>query len=177
MTDPFECDGVYEMKKLRSILMLLLGVVVGTCIARTEQATLNQVTLVYSAKLSPHSNTVLLKSPHGVTYQLSLVPDGDDLVLTLEKPGRRPDQSNLLDWTGRLHGYQPYDFGAWDFVNGVPKSIYGESRVIKLRKLGMEMRVKVVEVHVEPTADESGYQFEDLTLEITIQSLAEEISD
>jgi hypothetical protein len=98
------------------------------------------------------------------------------LELILQEPGKKPDHSNLLDWTGNLHGYQPYDFGAWDFVNGAQKSSYGQSRVIKLRKLGMEMHVKVIKVHVEPTSADSSqepnYQFNDLTLEITTQSLA-----
>lgn len=171
------------MKKLRSISTLLLVIVVGACIARTQQAPSNQVKLAYSAKLSPHSKAILLRSPHGITYQLSLVPDSDGygnvivLDLFLQKPGVKPDHSNFLDWTGKLHGYQPYVFAASDFAGGAQKSMYGESRKIDLPKLGMQMRVKVLDVHVEPTPEASAqvpnYQFDDLSLEITTQGFAE----
>lgn len=92
------------MKKLRRISTLLLVVVVGICIARTQPAPSNQVRLVYSAKLSPHSKAILLKSPHGTTYQLSLVPDTDGygnvmvLDLFLQKPGVKPDLLIPLMW-------------------------------------------------------------------------------
>jgi len=89
----------------------------------------------------------------------------------------KPDDSNLLDWTGKLHGYQPYVFAASDFAGGAQKSVYGESRKIDLPKLGMQVRVKVLDVHVEPTPEDSAqalsYQFGDLSLEITTERLTE----
>jgi hypothetical protein len=98
------------------------------------------------------------------------------LHLILQRPDERDDDSNLLDSTGKLRGYQPYYFAASDFAGGVQKSAYGELRVIDLRKLGLQMRVKVADVHVEPTpADPSqrfGYQFDNLTLEVTTQGLS-----
>ena len=54
------------------------------------------------------------------------------------------------------------------------KSGYGATRVMELKKLGMEMRVTVTRVHVVPTADSARtpeYKFHDLTLEITTRSL------
>ena len=98
------------------------------------------------------------------------------LHLILQRPDERDDDSNLLDSTGKLRGYQPYYFAASDFAGGVQKSAYGELRVIDLRKLGLQMRVKVADVHVEPTpanpSQRFGYQFDNLTLEVTTQGLS-----
>jgi len=172
------------MNKLRiSVRTLLLVVLVGTCVAESQNASSSRGVLVFSAKPSPHPSSFLLKSSRGVTYRLSLVPDYDVekhvvvLGLVLQRPSEREDDMNLLDSTEKLHGYQPYDFAASDFAEGAQKSIYGESRIIDLPKLGMHIRVKVADVHVEPTSAGGsqvlGYQFEELTLEITTQILAE----
>jgi hypothetical protein len=97
------------------------------------------------------------------------------LDLVLQKAGKEANDVNLFDATGKLHGYQPYDFAASDFAQGVQKSIYGESRVINVRNMGMQIRVKVAEVRVEPILrgpeQPLRYQFGDLTLEITTYSL------
>ncbi len=172
------------MNKLRtSAWNLLLIVLLGTCIANSQSVGSSQRVLAYSARPSPHPSSFLLKSPRGVTYRLSLVPELDVkkhvvvLDLVLQKPGQTEDDPNLLDSTGNLHGYQPYVFAASDFAGGTQKSTYGESRVIDLPKLGMQMRIKVADVDVEPTSAGAsqvlGYQFDDLTLGITTQSLAE----
>jgi hypothetical protein len=172
------------MNKLRtSAWTLLLIVLLGIGIANSQSVGSSQRVLAYSAKPSPHPSSFLLKSPRGVTYRLSLVPEPDVkkhvvvLDLVLQKPGQTEDDPNLLDSTGNLHGYQPHIFAASDFAGGAQKSAYGESRVIDLPKLGMQMRVKVSDVHVEPTSAGSsqglGYQFDDLTLEMTTQSVAE----
>lgn len=151
--------------------------------ANSQSAGSSPKILAYSAKPSSQPSSFLLKAPSGVTYQLSLVPELDVkkhvvvLDLLLQKPGQTEDDPNLLDSTGKLHGYQPYVFAASDFAGGIQKSAYGESRVIDLPKLGMQMRVKVADAHVESASAGSsqglGYQFDDLTLEITTQSLAE----
>jgi len=115
-------------------------------------------------------------------YELTLVPELDVgkhvvvLELVLHRPGRRNKDSNLFDPTGRLFGYQRWDFAASDFVRGAQDSIYGDTRVINLPKLGMEMHVKVAAVSVEPTPPNSPeslpYQFKELTLQVTAQKLA-----
>ncbi len=143
----------------------------------------SQTVLFYSRQSALQTSSTLLKSPNGATYRLSLVPELDVgkhvvvLYLVLQKASRKKDDSNLLDSTGKLHGYQPYFFAASDFTRGAQKSAYGELRVIDLHQLGMEIRVKVAGVNVEPTLTSSsqgpGYQFSNLTLEIATQSLNE----
>lgn len=157
-----------------------------TPIARGQEVGQGPTVLAYSRQSKTESTSSFLKAPSGTRYRLSLVPELDlgqhvvVLDLVLQKPGRETDDSNLLDVTGRLHGYQPYVFAASDFVRGAQKSVYGESRVINLRKLGMEMHVKIAQVHVEPTPTGSSqglrYQFNDLSLKITTQNLAQESS-
>ena len=167
---------------------LTVIVLMGACVAETQGAGSTQGgVLAYSAKPSLHPGTFLLRSPRGVTYRLSLVPDFDVgkhvvvLDLVLRRPGVEGDDTNLLDSTGKLHGYQPYVFAASDFRGGAQKSAYGESRVIEVRELGMALRIKVAEVHVETTPTGSshvlGYRFDDLILDITTQGLAEGPSD
>jgi hypothetical protein len=161
--------------------LLLLIVLTETFVAGSERVGSSHGVLAYSAKPSPHPSSFLLKSPRGVTYRLSLVPEFDVgkhvvvLDLVLQRPDKKGDDSNLLDSTGKLHGYQPYFFAASDFTHGAQKSAYGDLRVINLRQLGMEMRVKVADVNVEPanSTQPTGYQFDDLTLEITTESLVE----
>jgi hypothetical protein len=136
--------------------------------------------LIFSAH-DHRVSSFLLKSAHGTTYRLSLVPQVDTkhrvvvLELVLQNQHERPNANidpNLLDWTGKLHGYQPYYFAASDFAHGARKSGYGELRVIRLRRLGMEMRIKVTDVHVEHLANALDDQFDYLDLEITTRALA-----
>ena len=173
------------MIKFKSFLetsLLLIALISGSYAAGSEKVGSSQGVLVYSLKSSSHPSSLLLKSPRGATYRLSLIPDFDIgkhvvvLELVLQRRGRKRDDSNLLDPTGKLHGYQPYSFAASDFARGAQNSIYGDLRVIDLHQLGMELRVKVTGVNVEPTPTNSskapGYQFDDLTLQITTQSVA-----
>jgi len=165
----------------RSFLMLIT-VIVGICTAGSEEAGLSQTELVYSRQSPLQISSSLLKSPTGTMYRLSLIPDLDVgkhivvLDLVLQRAGRHKDDSNLLDSTGKLHGYQQYDFAASDFAHGAPNSIYGDTRVIDLPQLGIKIRIKVVAVNVEPTtsfsAETPGYQFNDLTLRVTAKKLA-----
>ena len=174
------------MNKFQNSLWILLLILAGAYIAGSETVGSSPGILAYSAKPSSYPSSFLLKSPRGVTYRLSLVPELDMgkhvvvLDLILQKPDEKDDDSNLLDSTGKLHGYQPYFFAASDFAGGVQKSAYGELRVIDLRKLGMQMRVKVADVHVEPTpagpSQQPGYQFDNLTLEVTTQGRPSEQS-
>jgi hypothetical protein len=119
--------------------------------------------------------------PSGAKYRLSLIPQldaGDHVVvLELELRGREtePDNSNFLD-TGKLHGYQPYFFAASDFARGIQKSVYGQSRVIELHRLGMKMRITVGRVSVKPiehrSSDSLQYEFRDLVIQVTTESVA-----
>jgi hypothetical protein len=139
--------------------------------------------LIYFPQSHSHPSSILLQSSRGTAYRLSLIPELDlgrhvvVLDLVLQRSGRRRDDSNLLDSTGKLHGYQMYNFAASDFARGAKNSAYGDLRVFDLHQLRIEMRVKVADVNVEPTSPNSsgssGYQFNDLKLQITTQSLAE----
>jgi len=171
-------------KHIRSFLtiFLLIAVMEGICTAGSEEAGLASTRLVYSRQSNSQTSSSLLKSSTGAMYRLLLIPDLDVekhvvvLNLVLQKEGRKTDDSNLLDSTGKLHGYQPYFFAASDFAHGAKNSIYGDTRVIDLPRLGMEVHIKVVDVNVEPLAqissDAAGYQFNDLTLLVTTQKLA-----
>lgn len=175
------------MNKFRNVCwtLLLLIVLTGTYIAQNGRVGSSQGVLAY-AKASPHPSSILLKLPRGEKFRLSLVPEFDVgkhvvvLELVLQRPDKKGDDSNLLDSTGKLHGYQPYFFAASDFARGAQKSAYGELRVIDVHRLGMEMRITVAEVSVEqitPSPSQGpGYEFENLTLEITTQSPGEETS-
>ena len=163
------------------IALLLIALAPACCATDSEKTGQAPAVLAYSVTASSHPSSILLKSPSGKAYRLSLVPEPDIrnhvvvLELVLQKRAGRNDP-NLLDWTGKLHGYQPYFFAASDFARGPQHSAYGEVRVIELRKLGMRMRVKVVAVKVEPTEENTSesppYQFDELTLQVTAQSLA-----
>jgi hypothetical protein len=172
------------MDKIRISAWTLLPVVLMVaCVVEGQSASLSKRVLAYSKKPSPHSSSFLLKSSRGITYRLSLIPDIDVgkhvvvLDLALQRPGEGADGTNLLDSTGKLHGYQPYVFAASDFAGGAQRSAYGDSREIVLQKLGVALHIKVADVHVETTPTGSfqtlGYQFDDLILEITTQKLAE----
>jgi len=147
----------------------------------------SQTVLVYSRQATLQKGSSLLKLPGGATYRISLIPELDVskhvvvLDLVLQRAGIRRDDTNLLDSTGKLHGYQPYFFAASDFVHGAQKSVYGELRVIDLHQHGMEMHIKVAAVNVEPTLASSSqrpdYQFDNLTLEITTENRAERSSE
>jgi hypothetical protein len=143
--------------------------------AASQKADSSKGILAYS-KASPHPSSFLLRSPRGITYRLSLVPERDVrqqvvvLDLVLQKQFGNGKDTNLLDTTGKLHGYQPYVLAASDFANGAQESRYGEVRMIDLAKIGIKINVKVAEVHVKRTSAASpqalNYEFDDLTLEI-----------
>ncbi len=162
-------------------VIVLLSSLVAVRLARGEGPTSARQILGYPAAASRPSS-LLLKSPAGLAYRLSLVPDFDVgrhvvvLDLLLQRSDAKNTNANLVDPTGRLHGYQPYVFAASDFAHGTKKSIYGDTRVMNLEKLGIAIRAKVVDVKVKPTPvgsrQELPYQFDSLTLEISTQPLA-----
>jgi hypothetical protein len=116
------------------------------------------------------------RAPHGKAYRFRLNPDRDinghlivfELSMEAASPASSP--SNLLDLTGKLRGFQKWDFAAGDLAHGPAKSIYGSSRTIDLPNLGLEVQVKVVRVAVEPIPATSSmpadYRFTHLTLKI-----------
>jgi hypothetical protein len=174
------------MTRFRSIpWVLLLCALAGSNAAGSETTGSSRDVLVFSTKPSFQRASVLVKSPYGVTYRLSLTPADDVesrpvvLVLVLQKLGSSGKGENLF-WAGTTpHGYQPWFFAASDFARGAERSIYGESRIIQLRRLGMEMRVKVgnvrvTKVNVKRLLGSSSvgleYEFENLTLIVTIKS-------
>jgi hypothetical protein len=145
----------------------------------SEKVGSSSVTLGYSMTSSSYPHSVFLKSPSGAKYQLSLIPqfDVENHVVVLELVLRQAEEkvgdSNLLDVTGRLHGYQPYFFAASDFAQGAQRSIYGRSRVIDLPRLGMKMTITVTNVNVKPIESRSSgplhFQFDDCVLQISTQ--------
>lgn len=132
--------------------------------------------LGYTAGASKYPRALLLKSPTEGNYRLSLIPEFDvrkhvvNLELFLERSDEKGNGQNLLDVTGRLHGYQPYYFAASDFARGAQKSTYGDVRVIDVPRLKLELRTKIIGVSVEPIDSDAprplSYQFDRLNLEI-----------
>jgi hypothetical protein len=165
------------------IALPLIALTLVSFAAGSETTESSQGMLMYSAKSSSQPGSVLLKSPRGAVYRVSLIPEFDVgnhavvLDLVLQEIGKRKKGLNLLDSRGKLHGYQPYFFAASDFTHGAQNSEYGILRVIDLQKLGIELLVTVFDVHVESTTATSlgapRYRFGDLTLQIRTESRAE----
>jgi len=136
------------------------------------------VPLQVSATFSAQSPNSLLShpvtSPDGrVLYILSLEPEIDVhnrivcVDVDLHRPGVR--DTNLLEPEGRWHGIQPYTLVADDLVRGPDRSIYGDSRLIVARKLGLALRITVVEAEI---SSEMPHQIERLTLQMTLDDIA-----
>jgi hypothetical protein len=167
----------------RWTLALLISVTFASviCAAASEEVTSAHGQLVYSRKATQQSSSIILKSPKGMVYEFSLVPDFDvkrDVVvldLVLQGKDKPKNGSNLLDTTGKLHGSQRYTFAASDFTRGAKNSGYGALRVIDLPKLRMQVQIEIEKVSTEPTvSNPSGpldYQFNDLVLQITLKNL------
>jgi hypothetical protein len=162
------------MTKHRGLSVALLLMAVGTAGAMGQDRVASWTQLCYTNQTSIHTRSALVKSPTGTTYRISLVPDFDVArhVVVLELVLRRPGggNGNLFDPTGRLHGYQQYDFAASDFIHGPDQSIYGDTRTINLPQLRMAIQVRVEVVKVEPTSQQSvesmPYEFDTLVLQV-----------
>ena len=132
----------------------------------------------------PHASDISpnFPGPHGQAYRFRLNPQndikGNPIVfeLLMEGTSRAQRGRNLLDPTGRLHGYQKWYFAASDFAHGPAKSIYGNSRTIDLPNIGQAVEVKVVRVAVEAIPATSSmpanYRFTYLTLQILDRALS-----
>jgi len=169
--------------RVRAALTVIFIALMGVAPAKNQTIDASPIILAYSAGSTPYPLSVLIKSPRGVTYRLSLIEDSPpgalvtDLDLVLHKPGEKATfYGNLLDPTGSAHGIQPYTFGAWDFRKGASKSVYGQTRAMTRQKLGMEVRVTIVSVHVIPTGQvidgRPEYKFHDFTIEITTRPIS-----
>jgi hypothetical protein len=118
--------------------------------------------------------SIPIKSTEGRTvYVLSLEPDVSydrgnhplqelDLVL---RPPRSRDVRNLLAPIGDWHGIQSFMFSAWDFKEGVDKSVYGKTRVISVNGLRLVVRITVLKV----ATSQSGSQFQLDSLDLKIE--------
>lgn len=157
------------------VAVCLLVALVGCHVGIAQELASGRNIVAYSRGDSHTSSSLALESPRGTVHRLSLVPDVDTrrhvvvLDLRLQRAGAVPDDVNLFEPTGKLHGYQPHFFAASDFADGPRKSLYGARRVIPLRDLGMTVEIRIVDVHVERISDPvagSAFEFDSLKLEI-----------
>jgi hypothetical protein len=96
-----------------------------------------------------------------------------ELDLVLQPPRTRDEDVNLLVVNEKWHGFQPYTFGAADFVNGAKDSTLGEERTVNIPGLQAQLVVDVIEVKVEAESpDQLGkthYWFSKLVLRISMR--------
>jgi len=174
-------------KKMRKIVLLSQGMfvvfLVGLGLApfsSAETAPSARANFVFSSKSGVIPLFVLIRTPDvPAGFRLSLDPDYDIhhnitvLVLSLRHQSDSADASNLLDPTGRSHGYQSYIFAASDFVYGARQSLYGEKRTVILDQLGLHLRIDVskasVEVIPERSMVEPTYRFNRLSVGVDVR--------
>jgi hypothetical protein len=166
------------IKAALSLLTLVVSAMMWHAAAADDSTTFTAVLAYRPESRSPETSRVFRS--HGKAYRFRLVSDRDadgsagNFELILER-ATSPRPPNLLDPTGMLHGYQRWDFGAFDFANGARKSIYGPTRVMSLPKRGLVVRVDVLRVAVKSapvTKDEpAGHRFTALTLRIVARAV------
>ena len=138
----------------------------------------SHVLLTYSSKTGVTPSFLLLRSHDRRIFKLTLFQDMDTykqaivLELILHNYGKSDiDEPNLFDPTGKLHGYQKYDFAALDFTKGIRKSLYGDRRELLVRGSKLRMFVKIVKVGVKKVPEinpgSPEYRFNNLVLDIT----------
>jgi hypothetical protein len=135
------------------------------------------VDLTFPPRAGSEVSSVVLTLP-GIKarHRLSLEPDFDvgkhvvglDLVLRPLNASRHT--RNLLEPTTRWHGYQKFIFAASDFANGADRSILGAVRDIPVTRLGLVVRIRVLDVKVVAVAEmvpgEPNFEFAGLKLRI-----------
>lgn len=167
------------MKNLRYVLCSFIVMV--ACAPTGDATIIDQNSslgvLSYSSESGQLPNSLVFTSPGGQAYRLSLLPEKDTagrvvvLELVLQKRSSTDHEANLLDTTGRLHGYQPYFFAASDFAHGAYRSAYDDKRDMNIRSIGMDIQVKVISVAVEPVRENvttsTQYRFTGLSLQVS----------
>jgi len=165
--------------KFAVTLVILIALVACGSFAFGKCSTPSQVSLVYSEQAPPSDQTLLLCSPDGKTFVVSFNPWVDvqrhvgELDLVLQPLRKRGSDVNLLIVNRRWHGYQPYTFGAADYVNGAMNSVSGEERIISIPHSQDELVTDVMEVQVErEEPDQLGkihYRFVKLALHVSMR--------
>jgi hypothetical protein len=131
----------------------------------------------FSAQSTERTWSVPLKSRDGRTiYVLSLEPDFyvghqvEGLDLVLRYPSDQRKNSNLLAPVGIWHGLQSYMFQAADFEQGAENTAFGKSRTISVKRLGLEIRVTVLNMSISPISN-GAPQLDALDLQIDVDNL------
>lgn len=161
----------------RPVLCLSLLVLGFLCRAGTKTQIIPlRTNATYPTRSAETRWSVPIKSVGGETlYVLSLEPDFDvghrvlTLELALRHPSDKPDAPNLLDPTGRRHGLQPYDFAASDLAHGIDNSAFGRKRTVRLKTLGLVVRITVSKTAVRPISA-GNYQLDALELQIEVDN-------
>ena len=94
--------------------------------------------------------------------------EGVDLVL--QRPHDKADAPNLLEPPGNWHGLQAYMFAADDLAKGGQHLAFGEKRTITVNKLGLIVRIVVLNAKVSPISSED-FQLDSLNLKIEVDNL------
>jgi hypothetical protein len=152
-----------------------------SCAATKPRIIPLQTNISFSSAQSAQSHwSVPIKSTDGRTvYVLSLEPDvyraGDQhleaLDLALRRPHDKANGPNLLAAIRNWHGVQNFMFPAWDFTQGVRKSIYGEKRTILVKNLGLVVHIAVLKAVVSPSG--RNYQLDALDIHIDVDNAPE----
>ena len=134
-----------------------------------------QTNVTFSAAQSTQNHwSAPIKSTDGrAAYVLLLEPEADGnhvdgVNLVLRRPHDKTDAQNLLAPMENWHGVQSFMFLAWDFKQGVKKSIYGEKRTISVENLGLVVQITVSKAVVNPSG--SNYQLDALDLKIEVDN-------
>jgi hypothetical protein len=145
-----------------------------------------QVLLTYSEKIASSPEPILLCSSGGRTFLVSfyswvnIEQHVGALDLILQSPSKRDKNVNLLVVNDKWHGYQPYTFGAADYVHGAMDSEFGEERTINIPHFPVQLIVDVIEVQVgAEKPDDLGkihYRFHKLVLRISMKDSGQNVS-
>jgi hypothetical protein len=158
--------------------VLLVAVLCTVSYAATPRIIPLRTTATFSSKALASRWSAPVKSTDGRTlYVLSFVPpffwvggqiEGVDLALTgLHDDADAP---NLLEPAGNWHGLQAYMFAADDLAKGAQNFTFGEKRTIASNKLGLIIRITVLNSKVTPISS-GEIQLDSLDLKIEVDNL------
>jgi hypothetical protein len=163
----------------RSFLLLLISAAMSGAATADSAATFSAV-LTYPP-VSGSSEASRVFHSHGKAYRFRLDPERNGygtlfgFELILERANHSRPEPNLLDPTGKLHGYQKWDFLASEFAHDHAPPGWGSSRTIYVPNRGLEVQVQVVRFgvrHAPTSLAPLGYRFTDLTLRVVARSTA-----